>query len=59
MPGQSGFLIQFIRLAGPFWNSENKAIIRKRIAGFNSPYRTADGPCSHHHGMERRPFQCA
>lgn len=30
MQGQSGFLIQFIRLAGPFWNSENKAIIRKR-----------------------------
>jgi len=30
MPGQSGFFIQFIRLAGPFWNSENKAIIRKR-----------------------------
>jgi putative ATP-binding cassette transporter len=30
MQGQSGFFIQFIRLAGPFWNSENKAIIRKR-----------------------------
>jgi vitamin B12/bleomycin/antimicrobial peptide transport system ATP-binding/permease protein len=30
MPGQSGFFIRFIRLAGPFWNSENKAIIRKR-----------------------------
>ena len=30
MPGQSGFFIQFIRLAGPFWNSENKATIRKR-----------------------------
>jgi vitamin B12/bleomycin/antimicrobial peptide transport system ATP-binding/permease protein len=30
MPGQSGFFIQFIRLAGPFWNSENKAIIRRR-----------------------------
>jgi len=30
MPGQSGFLIQFMRLAGPFWNSENKAIIRSR-----------------------------
>lgn len=30
MQGQSGFLIQFIRLAGPFWNSENKGIIRKR-----------------------------
>ena len=30
MKGQSGFFIQFIRLAGPFWNSDNKAIIRKR-----------------------------
>ena len=30
MQGQSGFFIQFIRLAGPFWNSENKAIIRNR-----------------------------
>ena len=30
MKGQSGFFFQFIRLAGPFWNSENKAIIRKR-----------------------------
>jgi vitamin B12/bleomycin/antimicrobial peptide transport system ATP-binding/permease protein len=30
MQGQSGFLIQFIRLAGPYWNSENKDIIRKR-----------------------------
>ena len=30
MQGQSGFFIQFIRLAGPFWSSENKAIIRKR-----------------------------
>jgi ABC-type uncharacterized transport system fused permease/ATPase subunit len=30
MQGQSWFFIQFIRLAGPFWNSENKAIIRKR-----------------------------
>jgi putative ATP-binding cassette transporter len=30
MQGRSGFFIQFIRLAGPFWNSENKAIIRKR-----------------------------
>ena len=30
MQGQSGFFIQFIRLAGPFWNSENKSIIRKR-----------------------------
>ena len=30
MPGQSGFFIQFIRLAGPFWSSENKALIRKR-----------------------------
>ncbi|MFZ2168382.1 MAG: SbmA/BacA-like family transporter [Methylococcaceae bacterium] len=30
MQGQSGFFLQFIRLAGPFWNSENKAIIRKQ-----------------------------
>jgi putative ATP-binding cassette transporter len=30
MQGQSGFFIQFLRLAGPFWNSENKAVIRKR-----------------------------
>ena len=30
MPGQSGFFIQFIRLAGPFWSSENKANIRKQ-----------------------------
>ena len=30
MQGQSGFFIQFIRLAGPFWNSENKAVIRNR-----------------------------
>ena len=28
MHGTSGFLIQFIRLAGPYWNSENKAKIR-------------------------------
>jgi putative ATP-binding cassette transporter len=30
MQGQSGFFIQFIRLAGPFWNSENKAVIRQQ-----------------------------
>lgn len=30
MQGQNGFFIQFIRLAGPFWNSENKDIIRKQ-----------------------------
>ena len=30
MQGQSGFLIQFLRLAGPFWNCENKAVIRNR-----------------------------
>jgi vitamin B12/bleomycin/antimicrobial peptide transport system ATP-binding/permease protein len=30
MQGQSGFLIQFMRLAGPFWNSDNKALIRKQ-----------------------------
>lgn len=27
--GSSGFLIQFIRLAGPYWHSENKATIRR------------------------------
>jgi vitamin B12/bleomycin/antimicrobial peptide transport system ATP-binding/permease protein len=30
MQGQRGFFLQFIHLAGPFWNSENKDIIRKR-----------------------------
>jgi putative ATP-binding cassette transporter len=30
MQGQSGFFIQFLRLAGPFWNCENKAFIRNR-----------------------------
>ncbi len=30
MQGQDGFFIQFLRLAGPFWNSENKAVIRKQ-----------------------------
>lgn len=29
MQGQSEFLIQFIKLAGPFWNSEKKGVIRK------------------------------
>lgn len=29
MQGSSGFFIQFIRLAGPYWQSENKAAIRK------------------------------
>ncbi len=28
MQGPSGFFIQFIRLAGPYWHSENKARIR-------------------------------
>ncbi|MFI3178642.1 MAG: hypothetical protein QX188_03685 [Methylococcaceae bacterium] len=28
MPAQSGFFIQFLKLAGPFWNSENKVVIR-------------------------------
>jgi putative ATP-binding cassette transporter len=28
MPGKSGFFFRFIRLAGPFWNSENQAEIR-------------------------------
>jgi len=30
MQDQSGFFIQFVRLAGPFWNSENKAAIRNQ-----------------------------
>lgn len=30
MPGKSKFFIQFIRLAGPFWTSENKSVIRKQ-----------------------------
>ncbi len=30
MQGQDGFFIQFLRLAGPFWNSENKVVIRKQ-----------------------------
>ena len=30
MQGQNGFFIQFLRLAGPFWNSENKAVIRNQ-----------------------------
>lgn len=34
MQGQSGFFLQFIRLAGPFWNSENKVIIRKQTLAF-------------------------
>ena len=28
MQRQNGFLIQFIKLAGPFWSSENKLVIR-------------------------------
>lgn len=30
MPGKSKFFIQFIRLSGPFWYSENKSTIRKQ-----------------------------
>lgn len=30
MPGSNDFFIQFIRLAGPFWNSENKSEIRQQ-----------------------------
>jgi putative ATP-binding cassette transporter len=30
MQGQNGFFIQFLQLAGPFWNSENKAVIRNQ-----------------------------
>ncbi|MCL7422636.1 MAG: ABC transporter ATP-binding protein/permease [Methylobacter sp.] len=29
MQGSSGFFIQFMRLAGPYWHSEDKAAIRK------------------------------
>lgn len=29
MLAQDGFLMRFVKLAGPFWNSENKFIIRK------------------------------
>lgn len=32
MQGRDGFLIQFLRLAGPFWNSENKLAIRLNTA---------------------------
>ncbi len=30
MPGSNDFFLQFIRLAGPYWNSENKAVIRQQ-----------------------------
>jgi putative ATP-binding cassette transporter len=30
MQAQRGFFIQFLRLAGPFWSSENKVIIRQQ-----------------------------
>ncbi len=30
MQAQNGFFINFIRLAGPFWNSENKSLIRNQ-----------------------------
>lgn len=30
MLGQSGFFIKFLKLVGPFWQSEHRAIIRKR-----------------------------
>ena len=30
MQAKNGFFINFIRLAGPFWNSENKGLIRNR-----------------------------
>ena len=30
MQFKNGFFIQFLRLAGPFWNSENKAVIRNQ-----------------------------
>jgi vitamin B12/bleomycin/antimicrobial peptide transport system ATP-binding/permease protein len=34
MSGQSSFLVQFAKLAGPFWNSENKHVIRIETALF-------------------------
>ena len=30
MQAQSGFFIQFLRLATPFWKSENKIVIRQQ-----------------------------
>ncbi|MEY3289016.1 MAG: hypothetical protein RLZZ419_1258 [Pseudomonadota bacterium] len=30
MQDKNGFFIQFLRLAGPFWNSENKVVIRNQ-----------------------------
>ncbi len=59
MQGQSGFFIQFIRLTGPFWNSENKAIIRKRTSALIVLTVLQLIHCSHHDGMERSTFQCA
>ncbi|NOS75317.1 MAG: ABC transporter ATP-binding protein/permease [Methyloglobulus sp.] len=34
MQRQNGFLIQFIKLAGPFWNSKNKVVIRIEAVTF-------------------------
>jgi vitamin B12/bleomycin/antimicrobial peptide transport system ATP-binding/permease protein len=34
MQGQNSFLVQFAKLAGPFWNSENKLAIRMETALF-------------------------
>jgi putative ATP-binding cassette transporter len=33
MQAQNGFFINFIRLAGPFWSSENKSLIRNQTLG--------------------------
>jgi vitamin B12/bleomycin/antimicrobial peptide transport system ATP-binding/permease protein len=34
MQRQNGFLIEFIKLAGPFWNSKNKVVIRIEAVTF-------------------------
>ena len=34
MQAQSGFFIQFLHLAGPFWRSENKVVIRQQTFVF-------------------------
>ncbi len=36
MQAQSGFFIQFLHLAGPFWKSENKLVIRQQTLVFIS-----------------------
>ena len=36
MPAQRGFFVQFLHLAGPFWSSENKVVIRQQTIVFIS-----------------------